>query len=96
MANDADDSPLGTVIDMESYRTSELASAADQTPRKTRSGPAGIVTEPYATPDPNGAGLVSEMEKVEIAKIRRNRDAGRLPTILECDFLLGLTERLTR
>ena len=70
---------------------------ADRTRSQTVNGDAVgkmAATLGEITPDPNG--LANAMERYELAKIRRNRDAGRLPTMLECDFLLSIAERVCR
>jgi hypothetical protein len=94
MANAAENTPRGTVIDMESYRTSSLESEGDQTPRPIPNGPVSIVTEPCDTKAHSGA--LSDAERLKLAKIRRNRNLGWMPTFEEFDFLLEVVERMSR
>ena len=94
MANAATNTPRGTVIDMESYRTSSPESEADRTQNSILSGAAGNVTEPCATKGCNG--LLSDDERLKLAKIRRNRSQGWMPTFEEFDFLLEIVERGNR
>jgi hypothetical protein len=94
MANAAENTHLGTVIDMESYRTLSPAPTADRTPKPIPSGPAGNVTEPSVTPDRSG--VLSADERWKLAKIRRNRNQGWMPTFEEFDFLLSIAERVNQ
>jgi hypothetical protein len=94
MVNAAKDTPRGTVIDMESYRTLSPAPEEAQTPQPIPSGPAGVVTAPCATQGRNGA--LSDADRLRLAKIRRNRNQGWMPTFDEFDFLLDALERITR
>ena len=94
MASDAENTPRGTVIDMESYRTLSPESAEEATPRKIPSGPAGSVTEPCDIPAHNSP--LSDAERLKLAQIRRNRAQGWMPTFEEFDFLLEMVERMSR
>lgn len=94
MANAAENTPLGTVIDMESYRTSSPASVADRTSRPIPNGPAGIVTAPCDIPARSG--VLSDAERLKLARIRRNRNQGWMPTFEEFDFLLEMVEKVSR
>lgn len=95
MGNAATNSPRGTVIDMESYRTSSPEAGEDRTLPRIANGPAGVAIEPCVTPVPNGQTL-SEEEKLRIAKIRRDRRHGWMATFDDCDFMLAMLEKLTR
>lgn len=92
MANVAESTPPGTVIDMESYHTSSPEREVEATPPRTQSGLASIVTAPCGTKARSG--VLSDAERTKLAKIRRNRNAGWMPTFKEFDFLLSLTERI--
>jgi hypothetical protein len=94
MANAAEGTPRGTVIDMESYRTSSPESAEARTLPRTQNGAAGIATEPCDTPARSG--VLSDAERGKLAKIRRDRNAGWMPTFEEFDFLLEIAERIAR
>jgi hypothetical protein len=94
MANAAESTPRGTVIGMESCRTLSPESEAGRTLPRIPSGVAGSATAPCATRDRNG--LLSDDERLLLAKIRRNRNQGMLPTLLDCDFMLHVLERMDR
>jgi hypothetical protein len=92
--NVATDSPPGTVIDMESYRTSSAVDAEAPTSPRIASGPA---TGAIAPCDIKAfSGLISEGERWTIARIRRNRNQGWMATFEEFDFLLSIAERVCR
>jgi hypothetical protein len=93
MEKSATNSPHGTVIDMESYTTSSIASAEDQIRPKTSSGPATTAT---ASATPVRSSPLSEEEREKLARIRRNRNQGWMATFEEFDFLLTLVEALSR
>jgi hypothetical protein len=95
--NAATDTPRSTVLDMESLRTQSTESAEGPTSLTTFRGP---VARPIsATGDetiPAHSGALSDKERIQLARIKKDRRNGWMPTFTDFDFLLELTERLSR
>jgi len=92
-------------MDMGSLRTQSTEAAEDPMPQKT---PSGVAEFPPTTPVdlspgatasktiPDRSGALSADERWKLAKIRRNRNQGWMPTFEEFDFLLEIVERISR
>jgi len=95
--NAATDTPHSTVLDMESLRTPSIESAEGPTSLPMSRGP---VARPIsATGDeitPARSGALSDQERIQLARIKKDRRNGWMPTFTDFDFLLELTERLKR
>jgi len=90
----ATNSPPGMVLDMESLCTSSPAPTAGQTTKRIVSGAAPSATSAETTPARSSR--LSADEEMKLAKIRRNRQQGWMPTFEEFDFLLEILERINR
>ena len=89
--------PALTVLDMENLRTESTAGEAGATPKPTLCG--HVVDTIPATEKPitpARSSPLSEDEQMKIARIRRNRLHGWMPTFWETDFLLEMVEKLSR
>jgi hypothetical protein len=93
MENGATNSPHGMDTVTENCSMSSTADAQGRTKPTTFCGAAGDITE---QPIPDRSSLLSDDERLLLAKIRRNRDNCLLPTLLDCDFMLETLERLSR
>ena len=94
-ASAATNSPALTVLDMESLHTESTEAEAARTPKPILCGPVADTipaTERQITPARNSR--LSEDEQRKLAKIRRNRQQGWMPTFEEFDFLLEMVERM--
>jgi hypothetical protein len=90
---------------MESLHTQSTEAAEVPTFRKT---PGGVVesrptTPASSSPDatankitPDRSGALSDAEKLRLAKIRRDRNAGWMATFEDFDWLLSKVEELSR
>lgn len=88
--------PRGMELDMGSLSILSPAGAEARTASKTASGPVECRTPATESATiPGHSGLTDE-ERMKLAKIRRNRAHGWMPTFEEFDFLLTLVEALTR
>ena len=94
MTNAAEDTPLGTVINMESYRTSSVEAAEGQISPRIASGLASTATAPCDTKGRSGA--LSDDERIRLARIRKDRRLGWMQSFSDVDFLLDLLERIVR
>ena len=93
MANAAINTQGGTAL---GKATSRILSTEPKDPAmssQTFCGAVEIVT-PCDTQAHSGA--LSDAERMKLAKIRRNRSQGWMPTFEEFDFLLSAVERLNR
>ncbi len=94
MENDATDSPHGTVISMESLRTSSRADAQDQTRMRIR---AGVVASATATSCTAARSFpLSADEEQHLARIARDRANRFMVAAPDVDFLLDVIVRLSR
>ena len=94
MANVVIDMQSGTVLEKAISPTSSTEPKDQETLNLMFSGVVGRVT-PLATPALSGARL-SDDERLKLAKIRRNRSQGWMPTFEEFDSLLAMVEKLKR
>jgi hypothetical protein len=83
------------VVDMASLSTELHPPMEAPTLSTIVSGDAPTVTASATIPARSGARL-SEAERMELAKIRRNRNQGWMATFEEFEFLLSTLERVTR
>jgi hypothetical protein len=81
-------------LDMESLSTSLPADAAEVTRSTTASGAADCPTPATASATTPARSGLSEAEQMKLARIRRNRNQGWMPTFKEFDFLLEMVERI--
>ena len=91
------DSRRGMELDMENLSISGPLAVEDRTQLKTANGDAEDGT--VATPGgiiPARSGVLSDAERLKVARIRRNRNQGWMPTFEEFDFLLEIVERMSR
>jgi hypothetical protein len=91
-------SPRGMELDMENLSISSPVERAEVTRSKIPSGLAGCptpATESEITPARSGVRL-SEDERTKLARIRRNRREGWMPTFEEFYFLLEIVETMSR
>lgn len=94
MASAAENSPPGTVIDMENLRTESTARTAEPTRPRIRAGLAGSITAPTSsTPDHNS--LLNAAESQTLARIAQDRRSGFMVSGPDVDFLLEVIARLT-
>ncbi len=93
MANAVENTHRGTVIDMENCRTSSPGSEAVQTFPRTANGPAIGAIGKSATPDRSS--LLSDADRIKLARIQKDRRLGWMPTFQDFDFLLEMVERLS-
>lgn len=91
--NPVESSPLGPDGIMENSTTKSSVPMAGQTLPRIALGSVGNIT---ALPTEGHNSHLSDDERLRLAKIRRNRNQGWMPTFEEFDFLLEIVERGNR
>ncbi len=94
MESDAENSPRGMALSMESLRTLSDADAPAATPKKTPSGVAPSVTAANCTPV-RSSPLSADDDK-RLLRIWQDRQRGWMVMGSDVDFLLEIVERLSR
>jgi hypothetical protein len=95
--NAATDTPRSTVLDVESLRTNSTGSAEAQTRSQMSCTHVERPISAIAAEIIQGQrGVLSDDERIRLARIRKDRRAGWMPTFADFDFLMELAERLVQ